>query len=129
MVYAVRMVGLALTLALLASSAQAREKKDEKKVKILGSTAHPTGLVVEVTDLKYTPDGFLRISWRYRNPKDKAIKAFAGSAPGTQVNQNDYWLMIRRTSYVDPSTKQKHSVLAVKGARTPYEASGLFAGV
>ena len=106
MVYAVRMVGLALTLALLASSAQAREKKDEKKVKTLGSTGRvPNGAGRgKIATISSASAGAVG------NPKDKAIKAFAGSAQGTPVNQNDYWLMIE-------SDQLRRSVYQAKAQR------------
>ncbi|HVS35833.1 MAG TPA: hypothetical protein VMS17_09645 [Gemmataceae bacterium] len=76
---------------------------------VVASGMHDSGAALEITEIKRTSDGCLQVSFRYRNPTDKPIKAYHGSfaIPGDTDITGDVFAPIY---YMEPKTKTKHGV-------------------
>jgi hypothetical protein len=77
---------------------------------VLATEKHKSGLMVDVTRMQRTSDGYLMIRWRYRNPTDKDIQLFGSG----NIGVNEFNLgtgMLNSLYFVDPQTKKKHLVV------------------
>ncbi|HEY2148005.1 MAG TPA: hypothetical protein VGH32_08710 [Pirellulales bacterium] len=92
---------------------QNKDAPAEKPVEgVVASTAHESGTTLEITELKRTTDGFLQVSFRYRNPTDSPILVYKGALFVVAETDNSSH-MISSMYYVDPKTKKKYGT--VKG--------------
>jgi predicted Ser/Thr protein kinase len=79
---------------------------------VLATEKHKSGLLVEVTRLQRTSDGYLMIRWRYRNPTDEAIPLFRarlatlGGGDGSGNPGSD---MLRALYFI--ADRKKHEVV------------------
>jgi hypothetical protein len=99
---------LTLLLALVLGTGPAGADDASPDGKPLAQGKHSSSTIMEVTEIKRTSDGFLRISWHYRNPTNKKIEVFTEFNPlfgGTGVT------MMKNLYYVDPLTKTEHKVI------------------
>jgi hypothetical protein len=85
------------------------EKGDGDKP--LATEKHKTGLLVDVTQIKRTSDGFLNIRWRYRNPTDKDVLLFDAVNYGIENWHNRGESVLDSLYFVDPTTKKKHTIV------------------
>ena len=77
---------------------------------VVASTNHESGTTLEITEIKRTSDGFLQVSFRYRNPTDKPIKVYQGVffvVP--EIDNSSH--MIASVYYVDPKQKVKYGIV------------------
>jgi hypothetical protein len=78
---------------------------------VLASGTHESGTTLEITEIKRTSEGFLQVSFRFRNPTDKPIKLYNGLA-FVAKDPTDSRRMIANIYYVEPKSKMKHGVAA-----------------
>ena len=101
--------GILVCAAPLGSAAAAEPARTTSDV--IASGDHDSGAVLEVTKLKRTSDGFLQVSFRYRNPTDKPLKAYHGQfavTGDTDVTREAFGEIY----YVEPNQKIKHPVVS-----------------
>jgi hypothetical protein len=77
---------------------------------VVASAAHESGTNLEITEIKRTSDGFLQVSFRYRNPTDASIKVYKGAFFVTAESDNSSH-MIASMYYVDPKTTKKYGIV------------------
>ena len=82
---------------------------DKPAGNVIAAGRHDSGAVLELTELKRTSDGFLQVSFHYRNPTDKPLKAYHGQfvVTGDTDITGDAFAEIY---YVEPNQKVKHRV-------------------
>lgn len=76
---------------------------------VIAHAQHESGTIVEITEIKRTSDGFLQVSFRYRNPTEKAIKVYGWLATTGNV---------RAIYCIDPKDKE-HYGLAKDASHSP----------
>jgi hypothetical protein len=86
------------------------EKSPPPPEGVLATEKHKSGLLVDVTRIKRTSDGFLSINWRYRNPTDKDVLLFDYTPIGVN-GTNHGWGMLKSLYFVDPKTAKKHFIV------------------
>jgi hypothetical protein len=102
------MAGAALLgAALLARPAHAEPA--DKPADVIASGKHEMdGVTLEITDLQRTDDGFLKVSFRFRNSNDKPVLLYGG---GIAPVGTDAWRLMMSLNYVDPDTKVIYGIV------------------
>ncbi len=84
--------------------------EDKPAEKVIASGTLDSGVVLEVTNIKRTTDGFLMVNFRYRNPTKRAVQVADGSfSLGTSAAYH----LIDGIHYVDPASKQVYGIVKV----------------
>ena len=81
-----------LVTALFLTGSPSVRAKDEPRP--LATGKHPTGLVVEVLAVSVDDtQGKLKVTWRYKNPTEKAIRLVKARGPFVEKDSEDavYW--------------------------------------
>jgi hypothetical protein len=99
--------GLGLSvLALFASAAHAAADKPDG---VIASGKHQKdGVTLEITDLARTDDGFLKVSFRFRNANDKKVELYGG---GPALASADGFKLMNTLNYVDPKTRLIYGIV------------------
>jgi len=94
-------VGAALFgAALFVPAARAAADKPDG---VIASGKHQTdGVTLEITELQRTDDGFLKVSFRFRNANDKPVLLYGG---GPALASADAFKLMNTLNYVDPKTR------------------------
>jgi hypothetical protein len=90
-----------VSAAVLAAIQQPKDdaKAAENSGKPLGTGRYQKGLVIDVTELKRTSDGFLKVSFRIRNPTNQSVTHTVSGA-----------FFVPEMNYVEVGGKFKHNV-------------------
>lgn len=95
-------VGAALIGAALLPPA-AHAAAADKPAGVTASGKHETdGVTLEITDLQRTDDGFLKVSFRFRNAADKPVLLYGG---GPALASANAFKLMNTLNYVDPKTR------------------------
>jgi hypothetical protein len=83
---------------------------------VVASAMHDSGATLEITEIKRTSDGFLQVSFHYRNPTDKPLKAYHGqfAVVGDTDISGDVFSPIY---FVEPKSKTQHGVVHDGGGK------------
>jgi hypothetical protein len=93
--------------ALLAPSADAGPA--DKPAGVIATGKHETdGVTLEITGLERTDDGFLKVSFRFRNDTDKPVQLYNG---GPAAASTTGLKLMTTLNYVDPNTKEIYGIV------------------
>ena len=94
----------------------ALQGKDAPADGVAATGNHAAGVTLEIIDIKRTSDGFLQVSFRYRNPTNKPIKLYRGVLFVTAETDTSSYL-IKSIYYVDPKNQLKYGIVSDENGR------------